>query len=117
MSEEQSTALTEFIALAEELSTSVIRTLKIAHSEYANDVEDVFKNFNIASERVGISREKVWLVLAHKHFEGISNHIRGVTEQREPLRGRIVDLMAYLILLYGMSVEPGEASEASGPWP
>jgi hypothetical protein len=73
-------------------------------AEYAGG-EDAFGNFNRLAEELGVSREAILWVYAMKHKDGIASHIRGQVLQREPVQGRIKDLIMYLLLLWGMEEE------------
>lgn len=66
--------------------------------EYALD-SDSFSNFNKLAEELNINRESVLWTYAMKHKDGIASYIRGYKSQREDVRGRINDLIVYLMLL------------------
>lgn len=70
--------------------------------EYAHDEEDAFANFRRLSKSLGLPMEKVLMVYAQKHMDGIYSHLKGHVSQREPVQGRIKDLITYLHLLWGM---------------
>lgn len=80
-------------------------------AEYAHREENAHANFDRVAERLGISREAVLMVYAEKHLDGIHSWIKGHRSQRESVKGRIDDVIVYLILLRGM-VEEREAMEA-----
>jgi len=73
-------------------------------NEYALP-NNCFSNFEKLSSELLIPREKILWVFAKKHIDGIASYLRGHTSQREDVRGRIKDLIVYLILLYGMIEE------------
>lgn len=76
---------------------------KAGQKEYAHgDVDDAFNNFKRLASELSISKEKVLLVYARKHWDGIIAHVNGYTSQREDVRGRINDLIVYMFLLRGM---------------
>jgi hypothetical protein len=58
----------------------------------------------VASD-VGIDRKVVLWTYLRKHIDGIASFLKGHKSQREDVRGRIKDAIAYLILLYGMIEE------------
>lgn len=70
--------------------------------EYAHRGENAFANFERTGKDVDLSREKVLWVFAMKHRDGIASYLKGHTSQREDVRGRINDLIVYLVLLRGM---------------
>lgn len=79
--------------------------------EYAHRDDNTFANFERVAERLHMSREKVLLVYAEKHLDGIHSFVNGHRSQREDVRGRILDMIVYLTLLYGM-VEENETLTA-----
>lgn len=70
--------------------------------EYAHDLDDAFANFRRIADDLDLDPEEVLWTYAMKHRDGILAHIRGHESQREDVRGRINDLIVYLILLRGM---------------
>lgn len=80
---------------------------KAGQKEYAHDDSNSFANFEDDAEETGISREAVLAIFANKHWRGIRSWIRGHKSQRENVRGRINDMIVYLVLLRAMV----EASE------
>ena len=71
------------------------------HNEYAHG-DNALDNFERNAKEVGASREQILWVYAMKHKDGISSWIKGHRSQREDVRGRIKDLIVYLILLWAM---------------
>lgn len=69
--------------------------------EYAGG-ENAFGNFVRLAVELDSTPEKVLWTYAMKHKDGIAAHIRGHTSQREPVRGRIKDLIVYLCILAAM---------------
>lgn len=67
----------------------------LAQQEYASDL-DIFENFRRLSALVGISPRHCILVLMMKHLCSIE---KGITI-RESMKGRYIDVMNYLRLLY-----------------
>ena len=80
---------------------------KQGQQEYASS-DDAFSNFKDEGKELHLDPEVVLWVHAMKHKSGIASHIRGVTSQREDVRGRINDLIVYLFLLRGLIDEKEE---------
>jgi len=80
--------------------------------EYAHAVENAFGNFERIGKYLQLDRERVLLVYALKHFDGITAWVNGHRSQREGVRGRINDAIVYLCLLRGMI----EDLEGKKPW-
>lgn len=78
-------------------------TREAGQKEYAHDSENAFRNFESLSTELKISREQVLWVYVKKHLDGIVSWINGHKSQREDVRGRIKDVMVYLVLLWGMA--------------
>ena len=78
--------------------------------EYRTD-EDVFSNFISTGKQLGLTEYQIWNVYFSKHIASINNAIKLSPDKPggnmcEPLDGRIVDAIAYLCLLYGMTKRP-----------
>jgi hypothetical protein len=91
-------------------------TRNIAHMEYAqrsaHDQDNALGNFERGGVEIAMPREKVWYVLAKKHWDGVTSWINGNRSQREDVRGRIKDLIVYLVLLWAM-VDDSEETEGT----
>lgn len=85
--------------------------------EYARTENNAFGNFERVAERLKISREKVLLVYMEKHIDGIHSYCDGHISQRENVRGRILEAIIYLTLLYGMVEESEKQDIKSKPNP
>lgn len=77
-------------------------TRKAGQAEYAHREENALDNFDSEARDLGIPRQKVWAIFAGKHWRGIRSYINGHKSQREDVRGRIKDLIVYLVLLWAM---------------
>lgn len=75
-----------------------------AHHEYAGG-EDALGNFKRLGALLDLPPEKVLMVYAVKHLDGILAYIRGHRSQREPVEGRIRDFIVYMTLLEGLNKE------------
>jgi hypothetical protein len=84
------------------------KTYEVANQEYAAE-GDALANFNADADRLQIDRKISWSVLAGKHWRGINSFILGMRGQRENIRGRIKDLIVYLVLLWAMLDDEDEA--------
>jgi len=73
--------------------------------EYASS-EDRFDNFNRLAKTLDINRLKIASVYLQKHLDAINTFIKeGKISSTEPIRGRFVDAVTYLILMAGMESE------------
>ena len=81
--------------------------------EYARQNDDVHANFKRISSYLGISPAKVIMVYLLKHIDGINAHIDGHKSQRENVEGRIIDVIVYLFLLYGLITEEKDDNKKS----
>lgn len=101
---------TQVQELMERIFKEVSATREAGQKEYAHQEENAFENFDAEARSLQIDRKKVWAVLAGKHWRGIRAYINGHKSQREDVRGRIKDVIVYLILLWGM-IDDEEASQ------
>lgn len=88
-------------------------TREAGQREYAHSQQNALRNFEQTGAELEIPREKVWYIFAKKHWDGILAWIRGHKSQREDVRGRIKDLIVYLVLLWAMADAAETTSEAN----
>lgn len=100
----------QFEETSDELYEMVIETLLRKGVEYQKD-NNVFSNFEENAKDLGLSKYQIWNIYFNKHIKSISNAIKTnpedptAKEMPEKLQGRIVDAVAYLLLLNGMISE------------
>ena len=81
-----------------------VRDIRLAgQKEYAHDEDNCFANFERIANLQGLSRESILMTYVLKHVDGIQSYVKGHKSQREDVRGRIVDIIVYLTLLWGMA--------------
>ena len=95
-------------ALLHIIMDKVENTRNAGQKEYAQDIENVFGNFERIANLLEISREKVLMTYLLKHVDGIASYVKGHESQRENIRGRLTDAIVYLTLLWGMVEERDE---------
>ena len=95
----QETLAVEFRRIFEE---EIMALRSAGQKEYAHDDSSPFANFERGAADMGIDRKQVLWCYAMKHKDGIAAFLKGHTSQREDVRGRINDLITYLLLLYTM---------------
>lgn len=88
--------------LMESVFQECMATREEGQKEYAHKDENALANFEEEARETGITRFQVWRVFANKHWRGVTAWIRGHRSQREDVRGRIKDLIVYLVLLWAM---------------
>ena len=82
-----------------------MKTRDAGQKEYAQDVDNVFANFERIAMSIDVDRERVLMTYLLKHIDGISAYVKGHKSQREDVTGRITDAIVYLMLLWAMVVE------------
>lgn len=87
-------------------------TREAGQKEYAHDESNALANFERTGKDLGIAREKVLYIFAKKHWDGVLAWINGHRSQREDVRGRIKDMIVYLVLLWAMADD--EEDQLSG---
>lgn len=96
----------------EDFQTKVVEPLvaEIQHifvtkgSDYAGD-DDRLNNFKSIALRLGISPVKVAGVYLYKHLDAMETWFRTGKLKGEPIESKIVDIIAYLMLLQGLNLE------------
>jgi hypothetical protein len=95
----------EFDAVSDKIIEEVRKMRDTKGKEYAG-TKDRFDNFNRLAARTGVPREIVWQVYFTKHIDALESFLRtGEVSSNEPIEGRIVDCITYLLLLAGMLKE------------
>jgi len=98
----------EIAALMDQIFAECEKTREAGQKEYAHDDQNALANFERTGADLSIPREKVWWIFAKKHWDGVLAWINGHRSQREDVRGRIKDLIVYLVLLWAMVDDEGE---------
>ena len=91
--------------IKEQILPKVMKTRDAGQKEYAQDVDNVFANFERIAMCIDVDRERVLMTYLLKHIDGISAYTKGHKSQREDVSGRITDAIVYLMLLWAMVVE------------
>lgn len=97
----------EFTVYSEVLLESIFDTLNKKGKEYQSN-DNVFSNFEDNARDLGLTKYQIWNVYFNKHVKSITNSIKTNPEDPtgkempEKLEGRIVDAIAYLLLLNAM---------------
>lgn len=86
----------------EQIFAECMQTREDGQKEYAQNEGNALQNFDDQAAELEIPREKVWYIFADKHWRGVRAWINGHRSQRENVRGRIKDLIVYLVLLWAM---------------
>ena len=91
---------------------ALFSTRQSGGKEYARSEENIFANFERISESLDISVEECIMVYLMKHIDGIVAHVKGHVSQREDVRGRMLDVIVYLTLLWGYLVKDENNEES-----
>ena len=86
----------------DQIATDLDRLRDAGQKEYAQEAENAHANFERIADALDLEPATVLLTYAYKHIDGIRAWRDGHTSQREPVTGRLNDLMVYMALLYGM---------------
>ena len=97
--------------LMDRIQAEIKSTRESGQKEYAHNIDNVFANFERVGNSLDISREKALTVYLLKHIDGVMAYLKGHRSQREDVRGRITDIIVYLMLLWGM-IEENEDRES-----
>ena len=85
-----------------EITNQITKTRESGQKEYAHDEDNVFANFERVANTLNLPREKVLMTYLLKHVDGVVSYVDGHKSQREDVRGRLTDIIVYLMLLWGM---------------
>ncbi len=91
-------------------------------NEYANDYDRLI-NFKRNADRLGASPLQVWAIYAFKHIDSIESYIKRLerarsmaqldTQLSEPIEGRFLDSINYLILGIALIKELRDAEKTA----
>ena len=100
----------EFAAFVTQFLADLGDTLPTANTEYANGGDEefansAFANFETTAKNQGVTRELVNRVFRDKHAQAIEGWRRGIEQKREGIRGRMIDMIAYDIILMAMYLD------------
>jgi hypothetical protein len=70
--------------------------------------EDKLGNFKRVAKKLGLSPKQVWYVYFAKHLDALSSYLKGEYVDSEPIKGRLQDLINYVLLLWGLIYEEAE---------
>lgn len=83
-----------------------VDTVGLKGKEYTVGSPDRLANFRQVAQDSGIKMEQAWSVFANKHYRAIQSYIKNDCKVlSEPIAGRIMDLIVYLLLFYKMTLE------------
>lgn len=89
------------------LLSDCIGTLKSKGAEYTMGSSDRLHNFRTVGEFTGVGMMSTWGVYFYKHVSSIFSYIKngGEVKSNEPISGRIMDCIVYLLLFHKMTKE------------
>lgn len=101
----------EFKNLLTDVFNIIGKLTETKGEEYAGS-SDQLANFRRSAQDAGISAEQAWLVFFNKHADAIKYHIRrprnAAYYPSEPIEGRAVDAILYLILFIAIQRDRAE---------
>lgn len=90
----------------DEMLRACIKTFQTKGAEYTIGSPDRLANFRGAAADADIPMEKVWWIFFNKHLRAVQYYIKhGKVESNEPIDGRIMDCIVYLLLFSKMVKE------------
>lgn len=86
----------------DEMLIDCISTLESKGAEYTIGSKDRLHNFRTVGSFTGVGMMTVWGVYFYKHVSSIFSFIKnnGEVKSNEPISGRIMDCIVYLLLFY-----------------
>lgn len=83
-----------------ELLIEVVKTLDVKGRDYTagNYDADRLHNFHTVAADTGVKPRQAWWVYFYKHLSSIKRWVKDGYVESEPIRGRVVDIIAYAFL-------------------
>ena len=111
----------EFEDFVDQFVAELASTLKQANAEYANGGDQEFKdsafaNFETTAKELELTREQVNRVFHAKHVLAIQGWLNGIEQKRESIRGRMIDKVAYDVILFAMQLSARKFKDARDKW-
>jgi hypothetical protein len=101
----------------DEMLSMCIATTASKGAEYTIGSTDRLANFRRVAEQVGISMPQTWFTYFYKHYTAVVSYIKNgcQVKSNEPISGRIMDCIVYLMLFHKMVKEIEAARESGDP--
>lgn len=89
----------------DDLLRKCIETQRKKGADYTIGTGDKLHNFRTVAGMLDLSMEKTWSVYFYKHVSAIFAYCKKGQVESEPIEGRIMDCIVYLLLLHKMTKE------------
>jgi len=87
----------------DQMISKCIETIATKGAEYTIGSSDRLHNFRTVGEFTGIPMAKVWATYVYKHFAAVMAYVKnGKVQSNEPIEGRIMDVIVYMLLFAKM---------------
>lgn len=100
-----------FYKLTDKLILDCMEIMKSKGTAYSG-LEDKLGNFKRVAKSLALTPQQVWYVYFAKHLDALSAYLRREYKDSEPIKGRIMDLINYLILFHAIVIENDEEDKA-----
>lgn len=87
-----------------------VNILSTKGKDYSGDL-DVLQNFKKGAASFGVNPDTILMIFADKHWQAIKAYAKTYKLESEPIEGRIIDVIAYMVLLYAMVKERDDKRE------
>lgn len=92
--------------LRDELIKDAFDVSNVKGADYTQKSDDILKNFKSVAKDMGLTPYQTLGVYMKKHQDAISSFIKHDGQlESEPIKGRIIDNINYLCLLWGLICE------------
>lgn len=88
-----------------------LETLKKKGADYTQGSPDRLHNFRTVGQFLGLPMERVWSVYFYKHLSAIFRFCKEGQVESEPIEGRIMDCIVYLLLFAKIVAESARSNE------
>lgn len=97
----------------ETLFERIRNVMTVKGADYSRGEEDVNSNFKRVGDALGLKPQEVAWVYTLKHVDSISAYLKNGTAS-EPIEDRIMDVMAYQVILYSILLEAAREEKRGG---
>lgn len=101
----------QFLRHIESEVARVLELVRRKNEDYSGTSPNPFAAFDEAASVLGLTREQVWAVFYMKHVQALVRFIKTGLLSDEDIHSRLMDLIAYPLILSAMLSEETDAPE------
>lgn len=103
----------QYKVLCQKVTDRIESLSAIKGAEYTGGNADRLDNFRRNGKKLEVPMETVWNIYVTKHLDSIDTYVKDIQkgierERSEPMSGRALDVIVYMILFLAMLEEKGD---------